>query len=102
MATRGAVYICVNFLCTCARLAEWSASQDLSAHCPACGFDPDGILLHLLLFLLLVIIRVLILLSYVFGSVYDNGFSSYFEHLFSALRIDLSLWDFSICFEHDD
>ena len=55
MATGGAVYICVNFLCTCARLAEWSASQDLSAHCPACGFDPDGILLHLLFFLLLVI-----------------------------------------------
>ena len=102
MATGGAVYICVNFLCTCARLAEWSASQDLSAHCPACGFDPDGILLHLLFFLLLVIFQVLILLCYVFGSVYENGFLSYFEHLFSALRIDLSLWDLSICFEHDD
>jgi hypothetical protein len=32
MATGGAVYICVNFLCICARLAEWFASQDLSAH----------------------------------------------------------------------
>ena len=47
MATGGAVYICVNFLCTCARLAEWSASQDLSAHCPACGFDPDGFVVNI-------------------------------------------------------
>jgi hypothetical protein len=50
----------------------------------------------------LLFFRVLILLCYVFGSVYENGFLSYFEHLFSALRIDLSLWDLSICFEHDD
>ena len=102
MATGGAVYICVNFLCTCARLAEWSASQDLSVHCLACGFDPYGILLHLFFSFYLLFFRVLILLSYVFGSVYENGFLSYFEHLFSALRIDLSFWDLSICFEHDD